>query len=229
MIYITGDIHRDIQRIKNICEKYNTTRNDVLIILGDACINFYGDERDDFLKENISALPITVFCIHGNHEIRPQNIPSYIKLQYRCGTALGELEYPNLLFGIDGEIYNFDGHRCLVIGGAYSPDKFQRIERGHHWWEDEQPDDKIKEIVNKKIDEYGRIIDIILTHTCPLKYTPTEVFLPWIDQSKVDKSTEIWFDEIEGKVPYKTWFCGHWHTDKVIDRMRFMFNDVITL
>ena len=45
-----------------------------------------------------------------------------------------------------------------------------------------------------------------------------------IDQSTVDDSTERWLDEIEKKADYEAWFCGHWHTDKRIDRMHFLYN-----
>ena len=44
--------------------------------------------------------------------------------------------------------------------------------------------------------------DIVLNHTCPLKYEPTECFLPSLDQSTDDKSTEIWLGEIEEKIDY---------------------------
>ena len=66
-------------------------------------------------------------------------------------------------------------------------------------------------------------VDIIISHTCPLKYEPVEVFLPGIDQSKVDKSTEEWLGKIEAAYPYKAWYCGHFHIDKHIDKMHFMY------
>lgn len=66
-----------------------------------------------------------------------------------------------------------------------------------------------------------------MTHTCPLKYEPTEAFLPIIDQGSVDKSTEEWLDTLERKLEYKKWFCGHFHIDKTIDNIRFMHKDVI--
>ena len=66
-------------------------------------------------------------------------------------------------------------------------------------------------------------IDIILSHTCPYKYRPTEMFIPGLDQSTVDESTELWLDKIEEAVDYKDWYCGHWHTDKHIDKMHFLF------
>lgn len=33
-------------------------------------------------------------------------------------------------------------------------------------------------------------IDMVLSHTCPLKYEPIEVFMKGINQSDVDKSME---------------------------------------
>ena len=49
------------------------------------------------------------------------------------------------------------------------------------------------------------------------------MFLPYIEQNAVDDSTERWLDEIEAKLEYRAWLCGHWHTDKRIDRMRFLY------
>ena len=62
-------------------------------------------------------------------------------------------------------------------------------------------------------------IDIVLSHTCPYKYEPRDAFLPIIDQSTVDDSTERWLDGIEEKVDYKAWLCGHWHIEKQIDKL----------
>ena len=45
-----------------------------------------------------------------------------------------------------------------------------------------------------------------------------------IDQSTVDDSTEHWLDVIEESCDYKAWFCGHWHTDKRVDKMHFLFH-----
>lgn len=66
----------------------------------------------------------------------------------------------------------------------------------------------------------------MLSHTTPLKYEPVEVFLPGVDQSKVDKSTEEWLDGIEDKLEYQKWYCGHYHTEKKIDRLEIMFQNV---
>lgn len=48
-------------------------------------------------------------------------------------------------------------------------------------------------------------IDIVLTHTTPLKYEPVEVFMCGFDQSKIDKTTETWLDSIEDRLTYGKW------------------------
>lgn len=45
MIYITGDTHGDMRRIINFCKVNNLTANDVIIILGDAGINFFDESN----------------------------------------------------------------------------------------------------------------------------------------------------------------------------------------
>ena len=69
------------------------------------------------------------------------------------------------------------------------------------------------------------MVDVVLSHTCPVKYEPVETFMPNIDQLQVDKSTEIWLGEIESKLTYEKWYCGHYHIAKKIDKLQFMFED----
>lgn len=226
MIYITGDKHGDFREILYFCYENKTTLNDIMIILGDAGINYYADERDYILKNSLLQYPITFFCIHGNHEERPENIKSYKTKKFHGGIVYYEEEYPNILFAKDSEIYNFNNHSVLVIGGAYSIDKYFRLERGYNWYASEQPDEKIKKMVISKINSMDNKIDIILSHTCPYKYLPREMFLEGINQSTVDNSTEYFLDDVEKMTNYKIWYCGHYHTDKIVDKIVFMFHKI---
>ena len=124
MFYITGDTHGDFTRALRLCKDHSLRKTrDVLIVLGDAGINYYGDSRDMALKMALSRLSLTIFCIHGNHEMRPQTISSYREETWHGGKVNVEPDYPNLLFAEDGEIFDLDGVRAIVIGGAYSVDK----------------------------------------------------------------------------------------------------------
>lgn len=274
MVYITGDTHGHFERIFNLCEKMDLTNNDTMIILGDVGLNFFLNKSDRNKKKNLSLLPINFFCIHGNHEVRPQNIEDYIEDKYWGGKVLIQPEFPNIKFAIDGEIYDIPTSKgikkSIVIGGAYSVDKYYRLYSfmmNHtwegdtelveklvafmskwntdesykelfdktykeknlydkcYWWPDEQPNQSIKDKTEKTLSNRNWNIDLILTHTCPLKYEPIEVFLSGINQNTVDKSTEIWLDQIENKLNYEKWYCGHYHTSKKIDKIQFMFED----
>lgn len=226
MIYITGDTHGRFERVERFCERFGTSREDILIILGDAGINFNGGRYDRMKKEFLQSLPITIFAIHGNHEQRPQTLGTYREKMWHGGMVYYEEEYPDLLFAKDGEVFDLDGKKAIVMGGAYSVDKMIRLMYGYGWWPDEQPSEEIKRAVERKLDELGWKVDVVLSHTTPLKYEPVEVFLKGIDQSKVDKSTEEWLDGIEDKLDYGKWYCGHYHTEKKIDRVEIMFENV---
>lgn len=226
MFYITGDTHAQFGRIEQFCERISPTREDVLIILGDAGINYYGGWRDRNLKRRLAQLPLTLFSIHGNHEQRPMTISSYHTTVWNGGEVYVEDEFPNLLFAVDGSYYSFDGVQTFAIGGAYSVDKFYRLANDWGWWPDEQPDEATKLRAERQLDIHGWQADVVLTHTCPLRYEPTEVFLSGVDQSSVDKSTEEWLDTIERRLQYKQWYCGHYHTEKAIDKMTFMFESI---
>lgn len=227
MIFVTGDTHGDFFRIFEFCKRMETTTDDVMIILGDAGVNYYGGKRDIKTKELISNIPITLFCIHGNHERRPSTIKTYKEEKFFGAPVYVEPEYPNIKFAIDGELYWINGMSTLVIGGAYSVDKFYRLARGWNWFPDEQPDDKIKENVDLTLNLMGWNVDCVLSHTTPLKYEPVEEFIVGLDQSTVDTSTEVWLDKIEDKLNYKKWYAGHFHCDKWKgDKLRIMFNDI---
>lgn len=149
MIYITGDTHGDMNRIVRFCERMETSQEDIMIILGDVGLNYYGDSRDRRNKEKVANLPITLFCIHGNHERRPTTIVEYKLQEWNGGKVWVEEAYPNILFAKDGEIYDIAGMKTIVIGGAYSVDKFYRLSKGYNWFEDEQPSDEIKAYVEQ--------------------------------------------------------------------------------
>ena len=273
MVRITGDIHGDARRIVNHCKRFELSEDDTIIILGDAGYNFYNDRneaysRDRYQKAYTKTVQPTIFCIHGNHEIRPHQIESYKTKKWNGGIVWYEEEFPNILFAKDGEIYTIEGKNYLVIGGAYSVDKYYRTyrylqshESEHHdefmtlapivynhpvtkerlleadeiclkyqyesyWWADEQPSEEIKAFVEEQITKHSdKDIYGILSHTCPYQYTPTEAFLPGLNQDIVDNSTEHWLEDISKKAKFSVWYCGHWHINKKIDYMHFLFDE----
>ena len=140
--------------------------------------------------------------------------------------VFAEDAYPSLLFAVDGEVFDMGGLQTIAIGGAYSVDKYYRLMNGWNWWPDEQPTQEMKKGIEKCLDYQHWKVDAVLSHTVPLKYEPVEVFLPQIDQSQVDKSTETWLDSIEDRLTYRHWYAGHYHTEKEIDRLTLLFESI---
>lgn len=216
-------------------------------MLGDNGVNYWGPHRDKKLKNYLASLPISFFMIKGNHDQRPSK-KQYINKRDAhplvTGLCLVEPEFPSLLFSTMWGSYIFrvgpeDYITSFVLGGAYSADKWYRLEMqalghsGYRWFADEQMTaDEMKEAERFMMEvtnlgaPLGASHDVILSHTCPFKYIPRDMFMPVIDQSTVDDTMEHWMDGIEEKVPYKKWYCGHWHTDRTIDKMRFMYYDI---
>ena len=224
MIYITGDIHGEVHRIAEAVSRFEIKTEDTVVLLGDVGMNYYGKDRGDrHRKMRLNKLGVPMLCVHGNHEMRPETLPEYRQMEWHGGTVYVEEQYPNLLFAKDGEVYDLEGKKTIVIGGAYSVDKWHRLQCGLKWFADEQPSDEIKARVEQRLDALGWNVDAVLTHTCPERYIPREAFLSCVDQSTVDNSTEEWLGRIEQRLTYGAWYCGHWHIDKRIDKMHFLF------
>ena len=169
-VFVTGDKHRDFSGIIKFCRKNRLGGADTIIILGNSGINYYGDYRDRDLKGRLSEIGVTLLCIHGNNENRPQNIDTYIEKGYMGGRVLYEAEYPRILFAVDCSIYRFDGFSAAVIGGAHSRDKFYRLENSLPYWFDEEPCEETKRRFASALKNEGWSVDYVLSHAAPLKF-----------------------------------------------------------
>ena len=227
MICITGDTHRKFQRIYDFCQIHPQLQpTDIMILLGDTGLNYFGGARDEKYKRMLSTLPLTLLCIHGNHEQRPEEIPTYQTIPWRGGLVYQEPAYPNLLFAQDGSIYHLEGHPAIAIGGAYTANKKEWLAKGRNWWPNEQPSAMTKKRVEQRLEQQNWQVDWVFSHTCPLHQEPQEVFSPDIDQSTVDKSTEQWLQTIADRLSYQAWFCGHFHTEKTVQKLQILFESI---
>ena len=88
MVFITGDIHGSVEPVYDLYVRHQPTPDDVIVLLGDVGVNYTGKMRDRLMKQDLSEMNVTLFCIHGNHENRPQNICSYHEKQWHGGRVL---------------------------------------------------------------------------------------------------------------------------------------------
>ena len=132
---------------------------------------------------------------------------------------------PWLRFFQDGGEYNINGHSVLTLGGAYSVDKCYRKMMGYAWFPHEQLTQEERDDILAKIE--NKHYDIVLSHTCPFDWEPTDLFLSQIDQSTVDVSMELWMNEIKDKITYNLWLFGHFHDDRLVrPHVEMYFKDI---
>ena len=113
-VYITGDTHGDFRQIGDFCFSMGTKRDDVMIVLGDAGLNYFGDVRDTARKTGVSRTRMTYLMIHGNHEMRPETLNGYRLIPWNGGMVYQEEPFPNLLFAKD---WSIPGMKCST--GSY--------------------------------------------------------------------------------------------------------------
>lgn len=233
MFYITGDCHGEYYNIESFYNRKHPKTTDTIILLGDSGINYYYPDNE--CKNTLYKIPMNYFIIHGNHDnYRPDKLKTYQEVEYCGGIVYKEEEFPTIRIAKFGEIYNLPDYtgkdkKCIVLDGAYSVDKWYRLRNGWGWWNDEQPTDEMKEYAIKQLEKNNWEVDYVLSHTCPIDFEPTELFLPMLDQSTVDNSYEKWLqNEIYNKLKYNNvWYFGHFHDDKFIsNKMLMMFKNI---
>lgn len=220
---ITGDTHgRVSDRMSKIVHNMDglVVEETAVIILGDAGLNYYLNKTDQKQKQLSSQFGIRIYCVRGNHEQRPQNVQG-MKLIYDIyvgGKVYIEEEFPLIRYFVDGGEYTIGGKSVLVIGGAYSVDKYYRLARSvgrsfSGWFEDEQLNEAERYAILQKVK--GKRYDLVLTHTAPITWEPTDLFIRGVDQSTVEKDMEYWLKEVALSVCWGHWLFGHYHADRI--------------
>jgi 3-oxoacid CoA-transferase subunit A len=145
-----SDIHGDFRPVRDfwlrakLKEKMTLDREDqVLIITGDFGGNFFFNHRDENFKEKLGKYPFTYFIVRGNHEERPEvcmeKYPDKWHHEiYFDNYVLVENDYPYIKYAWDFPLkYIINGYSTIVIPGAYSVDKYKRLQMGWSWFENE--------------------------------------------------------------------------------------------
>ena len=212
MIYITGDVHGDIDIHKLSSEEFpegkELTRRDYVIICGDFGLVWDDSSEEKWWHRWLDKKPWTTVWIDGNHEnfdlLNEYDIVEWHGAQAQFITG-------NLIHIMRGSVFELDGVTFFAFGGAESHDKERRV-AGLSWWPEEMPSENEMEAGRKALDAAGWKVDIVISHTLP-GAVQEKVFKDEYPQNALNR----YFDEIAEKLDFRFWFSGHYHLSMVID------------
>lgn len=218
-VLITGDVHSKIEQrlqyIKDTMPEY-LPKETAVIILGDFGANYYLSKHDWKIKHHAAKFGYTIYALRGNHEQRASLVKN-MELVYDNfvhGYVYMEEEFPNIKYFADEVAeYNIMDKKILCIPGAYSVDKWYRLQNDWQWFAQEQLTEEEIKYAEKTFS--GKYYDFVFSHTAPVEWEPTDLFLSCIDQSTVDKTMEVWLNKFKEMINWKVWLFAHYHADRL--------------
>lgn len=220
MIYVTGDMHAEIQRF-NDRDIRHLKKNDILIICGDFGFIWDNSETEQKIISQLSKKRFTIAFVDGTHE-NFDLLYKYPEVDWNEGKARKISD--NIYHMMRGEIYNIEDKKIFTFGGGESDEKETRLSMGT-WWKQETPTLAEMKLGVEKLGSVDRKIDYIITHEPP-------AHIKKIMSMNVDKRNVLttFFDELSKEVNYKKWFFGSIHVDRAITfKHRALFTDVVPI
>lgn len=221
MIYLVGDTHGKFDCLSNkrFPEQETMTKKDYVIILGDCGLIFTNEASTEYNINILNNRNFTTLFIDGNHDNHFKLKNNYKTKRWKSGRIT---KISDSIFHLKrGEIFHLDNNTIFTMGGAFSLDREYR-EKNVDWWEDEIP--SRNEMIygqNNLFNYYNNSVDYILTHSAP-KLIYSQVFKP-LYYSNFDN----YLDELYTTIKFKKWYCGHYHINKEIDKLRMVDIDNI--
>lgn len=218
MIYVTGDTHADLDRIKKSAAK-QLRRNDTLIICGDFGFVWDGSAEEQKVLAWLGKRKFDILFVEGTHD-NLDLLAQYPVVQYKGGYVRQISE--RLYHMMRGEIYTIEEKKVFAFGGGESTDIDARVP-GETWWQSELPSADELENARKHLAAAGNQLDYVITHeACPSVFS----FLN-MDENRTNPMAVL-FDWIFNNVKFTSWYFGASHMDKQVSpSLRAVYQDVV--
>lgn len=255
MIYVTGDIHGNPNRLSSdsFYEQKEFSGNkdeNTIIILGD--FGLVWDREDESRQEKywldwLESKPFTTIFVDGNHE-NFDRLYSYPIKKWNGG-KVHEIR-PHVLHLMRGEIFTIEDKKFFAFGAASSHDisdgildcedpnwkdkakaldkqgKYMYRIKGLSWWEQELPTEEEMENGRKNLAAHGNKMDFLLTHSP----STSQLYLLGGKGLYEPDRLKNYLEDIRAEVEYKKHFMGHMHLNKAInDKDIVLYEQIIRI
>ncbi len=206
MVYITGDMHGDMERFR-AKELKKLKKDDYLIVLGDFGFVWDGSKAEQKMLKWIGKRKYTVLFLDGTHDNQEllQNFPQEEWMGGQTRVVSGKLRYL-----CRGSIFCINSDYIFVCGGGESQDMDERISSGY-WWPQEMPSEEQLQAAMKNLEERGFVVDYVLTHEC---CNEVKDFID-LESNRINHLNSF-FSQVSKQCRFKRWFFGSYHMDKII-------------
>jgi len=204
MLYVTGDIHADIRRLKGRAAK-QLKKGDILLVCGDFGFLWDGSPKELRLLDWLGKRPYQILFVEGTHD--NIDLLSGYPEETLYGGQVRRVS-GNCCQLLRGECYEIEGKRVFALGGGESTDMDIRVE-GETWWSRELPSAEELAHARETLASLNQQVDYIITHSV----APT--VNKFLDREQMQINLLLAFlNEISETVQFKRWYFGSCHLDK---------------
>lgn len=226
MIYITGDLHGEIDKAKlttkNFPAQRELTKNDYVIIAGDFGGIWSGGKQDEWLLDWLESRNFTTLFVDGNHE--NFDLLYQFPIMDWNGGKIHQIR-PSIIHLMRGQVFTIEGKKIFTFGGAESVDKQFRKEF-ISWWREEIPSRREFEEGIRNLEKHDMTVDYVITHTAPRDIIGQ---LNSFFGDKINDSTSEMLNYFKKSIRFKHWFFGHFHTNKTIGKFTVLNDRIVVL
>ena len=215
MIYVTGDLHGDIDRLNHPMIK-KLKSNDVLMVCGDFGFVWDGSKAEQKLLKKIGSRRYDTLFVEGCHD-NYALLKEFPTVAYRGGKA--RKISGNVYQLLRGEVYEICGKKVFAFGGG---DSGEMSLDNPMWQAEEQPSEEEQQHGVDSLKACRGKVDFIITHDAPASI---KHFLNLNDNE--ESTIHLYLEYIAKNCDFEKWFFGRYHLDKAIPpRYLALFRDV---
>ena len=218
MLFVTGDLHGDLMRLKSP-EMKKLRKGDYLLVCGDFGFLWDGSRREQKLLDRLGKLKFHILFVEGAHE--NYRLLSQIQPTEYCG-GMARVISGKLVQLCRGYVFSLCGKKIFAFGGGDNPDldvelldedlPLQRL-----------PTEQDVALARQQLAQNENDVDFIVTHDCP-----SAVRRMLRMDSNEFHQLNAYFDEVAQICRFRQWFFGSFHVDKKIPPYyHALFKDVV--
>ena len=195
-----------------------------MIVLGDFGFSWNKSLQNSWNALDIACLTLSVMGNHENYDL----IKS-CAVERVFGADAYKLN-PRTFYLMNGEIYDIEGIKSFVFGGADSIDKVSRVPYVS-WWPEEIPSYKAFLKGLSILEKNSWDIDLFLAHTCPTDVSSSLFNYPYKLKDPVEAMLSQYEYKIQENNPEKEYpfLFGHHHNFKWGSKYTCLYNQVMSL